>query len=86
MPTPTHADLHRDFGRMEGKQDEMGARLDRLEKLIEAGFEKMDERLARLEAKENQRKGAIAALMVFSGFIGGLVVKFGAFIFGSTHP
>lgn len=81
MTQPNHAELQRDFGRMEGKQDAMGTRLDKIEELLE----RIDARLAKLEAKENQRKGAVAALMVFSGAVGGLVAKFGAFIFGGPH-
>lgn len=74
----THTDLSRDMGRVEGKQDAMGARLDKIEDLLE----RIDSRLARLEAAENKRKGAVGALMLFAGFIGGLVAKFGALIFG----
>jgi hypothetical protein len=74
----THTDLSRDMGRLEGKQDAMGARLDKIEDLLE----RIDGRLARLEAAENKRKGAVGALMLFAGFIGGLVAKFGAIVFG----
>jgi septal ring factor EnvC (AmiA/AmiB activator) len=74
----THTDLSRDMGRVEGKQDAMGARLDKIEELLE----RIDARLAKLEAAEHQRKGAVAALMLFAGFIGGLVAKFGAAVFG----
>lgn len=86
MPAPNHSDLSRALGRVEGDIAAVKDGFDRLETAVREGFGKVDERLAKLEAKENQRKGAVAALMVFSGFIGGLVVKFGAFIFGSTHP
>ncbi len=63
----------------------MGAVKDsvaRIEKAVTDGFKSVGERLDALEAKENQRKGALAALMVFSGFVGGLIAKFGAAIFG----
>jgi len=78
MNPPNHTDLSRDMGRVEGKQDAMGARLDKIEDLLE----RIDSRLARLEASENKRKGAVGALMLFAGFVGGLVAKFGALIFG----
>jgi len=78
MTMTTHTDLSRDMGRVEGKQDAMGARLDKIEDLLE----RIDSRLARLEAAENKRKGAVAMLVAFGGVIGGLVVKFGALVFG----
>ena len=85
MNPPNHSDLNRALGRMEGNQDAMGARLDRLEQIIEAGFAELRKEIAELKATENQRKGVIATLMVLSGAIGGLVAKFGAFIFGGGH-
>lgn len=54
----SHDDLHRDLGRMEGKADAMGERLDKLEKMVSDGFQKLDERLARIESRESERKGA----------------------------
>ncbi len=54
----SHDDLHRDLGRMEGKADAMGERLDKLEKMVSDGFKKLDERLARIEERESERKGA----------------------------
>ena len=83
MTGPDHADLQRDMGRVEGKQDAMGARLDRLEKAVNDGFDKIDKRLAGLEAKENERKGAMALLMVLSGAIGGGLVKLVTFFMGA---
>lgn len=80
---PNTTDLNRALGRVEGDIGAMKESVDRIEALVRD----MDKRLAQLEAKENQRKGAIVALMGFSGFIGGLVAKFGALIFGAggTH-
>jgi hypothetical protein len=56
--------------------------LARIERVVSDGFEDVGKRIDALEAKEDQRKGAVTALMVFSGFIGGLIAKFGAAIFG----
>ena len=58
MNQPTHGDIQRDLGRMEGKTDAMGARLDRLEKAVADGFDRIDARLAKIEAAESQRSGA----------------------------
>lgn len=69
----SHDDLHRDIGRMEGKQDAMGARLDKLEKMVSEGFQKLDERLARIEDRESQRKGAFQLGHWLVGTIAGLV-------------
>ena len=54
----THDDLHRDLGRMEGAFGAMEDRLDKLEKMMSDGFQKLDERLARIESRESERKGA----------------------------
>lgn len=82
MQQPNHSDLSRALGRVEGDISAVKDGFDRLETAVREGFGKVDERLAKLEAKENQRKGVIATLMVMSGAIGGLVAKFGAFLFG----
>ena len=56
----------------------MEKRLEKMEQILE----RMDKRMASLEADKNQRKGALAVLMTASGIIGGLITKFGAVIFG----
>ena len=78
MTNPNHSDLYQGLGRLEGATQAMENRLDKIEEVLE----RIDKRLAGLEAKENQRRGALAALMVFSGAVGGLIAKFGALIFG----
>lgn len=82
MTQPNHTDLSRDMGRVE-------ASLEALEKAMMQGFEDIKTELKVikadvevLKAAENKRKGAVGALMLFAGFLGGLVAKFGAFIFG----
>lgn len=78
----THTDLSRDMGRVE-------ASLEALEKAMMQGFQDIKDELRVIKADvellkqaENKRKGALGALMVFSGFVGGLIAKFGALIFG----
>lgn len=61
----THDDLQRSLGRVEGSQSQLEARMDRFEKLVSDGFDKLegslsaiDKRLAAIESKETERKGA----------------------------
>lgn len=80
----SHDMLQRDFGRMEGKQDEMGARLDRLERLVTDGFEKIEgkiddvvgglsRRVAKLETDKAKVGGAFrVAHALWSLFLGAL--------------
>ena len=82
MNPPNHTDLSRDMGRVE-------ASLEALEKAMMQGFQDIKDELKVIKAdvealkvSENKRKGALGALMVFSGFVGGLIAKFGALIFG----
>ena len=81
MNSPNHSDLYQGLGRLEGATQAMENRLDKIEEVLE----RIDKRLAGLEDKENQRKGAIATLVAIGGVIGGLVVKFGTLIFGGAH-
>lgn len=92
MSDPTHGDIQRDMGRMEGKQDAMGARLDRLEKIIEAGFEKVDEgfekiseRLTVLEADKAERKGMLVALAAIGGAVGTILTFVGDHLWKGWH-
>ena len=79
---PNHTDLSRDMGRVE-------ASLEALEGIVRQGFQDIKDELKdiktdveALKAAENKRKGAVAMLVAFGGVIGGLVVKFGAVVFG----
>jgi len=83
---PDHSDLSRDMGRVE-------ASLEALEGIVKQGFQDIKDELKAiktdvelLKQAENKRKGAVATLVAFGGVIGGLVVKFGALIFGGAHP
>lgn len=69
----THDDLNRDLGRMEGKQDAMGARLDRLETLVTDGFKAIQERLDKIDQRESERKGAWKTIIAAASLIGGVV-------------
>ena len=78
----------RDFGRLEGKQDETEKRLERLEELVIERFDKLDARLDRsmgdlasrvasLEASDNKRTGAWVASEKVLVAIGSVVVLLG---------
>lgn len=58
---------------MEGKQDAMGERLDKLEKLVSEGFDKLDKRLARIEERETERKGAWKVIIAVAGGVSAVV-------------
>lgn len=65
MNQPTHDDLQRSLGRVEGNQDSMEKRMDRFERLVSEGFEKLErvlggieKRLDVIEDKEIERKTA----------------------------
>ena len=64
--------LHRDLGKLEG---EMAAVKDHLEK-IDVVLERIDSRLARIEAAENTRKGAFSIGQWLVGVIGAGVALF----------
>lgn len=82
--TPDHAEMQRSLGRVEGNQSAMEARMDRFEKLVTDGFEKVEDtltaiekRLAAIETKETERKGAwkviVAVASVVSAAVAALV-------------
>lgn len=81
---PNHTDLARDLGRLEGEMASVKDSLDRIEAAMSKGFEDIGKRLTQLEAKENQRKGALALLMVLSGVIGGALVKIVSMMVGGN--
>lgn len=66
MIEPTHNDLQRDFGRMEGSIASVNQRLDR----IEAVLERMDDRLEKIEARESERRGAWKTIAFVAGSVG----------------
>lgn len=65
MTQATHNDIQRELGRLETMQEALDSRMDRFEKIVTDGFEKIDkkidsisERITELEAAENKRSGA----------------------------
>jgi hypothetical protein len=84
MPGPdmsaTHDDLQRSLGRVEGSQSQLEARMDRFEKLVSDGFDKLegslsaiDQRLAAIEKKETERKGAWKVIVMVAGGVSAVV-------------
>lgn len=86
MTVPSHDDLQRSLGRVEGNQSAMEARMDRFEKLVTDGFGKVEDtltaiekRLAAIETKETERKGAWKVIVGVAGTVSAVVagcVKF----------
>lgn len=81
--TTTHDDLQRSIGRIEGNLGALGSRMDRSDQTNTQGFTKIedalkaiDTRLEKLEAKENERKGATAMIVSFASLLSGLVGAF----------
>lgn len=79
MPA-SHDDLQRSLGRVEGNQSQLEARMDRFEKLVTDGFEKLegslsaiDTRLAAIERKETERKGAWKVIVAVAGGVSAVV-------------
>lgn len=78
--TANHDDLQRSLGRVEGNQSAMEARMDRFEKLVTDGFEKVEDtltaiekRLAAIETKETERKGAWKVIVAVAGVVSAVV-------------
>lgn len=69
MADLTHNDLHRDLGRMEGRLDAMEDRLSKIETLAE----RIDERLARIEARESERRGIWWTLVTVATVLGSAI-------------
>jgi septal ring factor EnvC (AmiA/AmiB activator) len=59
------SDIHRDLGRMEGRLDAVEDRLSEMKAVLE----RIDERLAKIESAEAQRKGGLATLIAASSVI-----------------
>ena len=76
----THDDLQRSLGRVEGNQSQLEARMDRFERLVSDGFEKLEgslsaieTRLAAIERKETERKGAWEVIVAVAGGVSAIV-------------
>jgi hypothetical protein len=73
MTTPSHSDLHRDFGRME-------AGLESLEKVVSQGFQEIKDELRAiktdveaLKAAETERRGAWKVIVTIAGVVSAAV-------------
>ena len=77
MTVPTHLDLQRDLGRMEATADAMGARLDRIERLIEEGFKELREEIGTLKARDAERGALEKAAAWIAGIVGALLATVG---------
>ena len=75
-------DLHRDLGRVEATQSSLEERMDRFEKIVTDGFDKLEqkldksheqlaERLLKLEASEYTRSGSWTVTERILAIIGG---------------
>lgn len=89
MTGATHDQLNRALGRVEGSQVAMEKRLDHLEKAMTEGFEKVgdgidriDKRLASIEAKEAERKGAWKVVAAVAATVSGLIAWAANYLFG----
>ena len=78
--TTSHDDLQRGLGRVEGNQTAMEARMDRFEKLVSEGFEKVEgsldkisSRLGMMEDRENERKGAWKVMALVASIVSSVV-------------
>lgn len=79
--TASHDDLHRDFGRME-------AGLESLKDIVREGFQdnrdrldKVERRLAALEARETERKGAWRVIVAVAGAVSAAVAGLWKYLF-----
>ena len=86
---PSHSDLQRDVGRVEGTLSAVEKRMDRLESTVTEGFEKVeqglskiDRRLASIEAKEAERKGAWKVIAIIAGSVSAFVAAAVKYIMG----
>ena len=89
MTQPSHFDLQRDVGRLEGRFAAMEKRLDHLEKAVNDGFdkvaggiEKIDKRLAQIEAKELERKGAWKGVSAIAAAVAAVVASAVKYLMG----
>ena len=84
----SHEDLQRSLGRVEGNQSQLEARMDRFEKLVSDGFDKLegtlsaiDTRLAAIERREDQRKGAWKVIVGVAGGVSAAVAMIAKYFF-----
>jgi hypothetical protein len=74
MNAPNHTDLYQGLGEVKAGQTMLERRMDRLEELVTSRFDKLDDRLAKMEAAENKRGGATSLALWLAGGAGGSAV------------
>lgn len=74
--TTSHDDLQRSLGRVEGELSSMDARMDRFEKIVSDGFQKISDDIAELRKevshlkdRETERKGAWKIIVAIASFV-----------------
>lgn len=72
MTQPTHTDLQRDFGRMEGRMDALDKAMGEGFSRVETALAKIDGRLDAIDTRESERKGAWRVIVAVAGAVGGL--------------
>lgn len=69
MSAAAPTDIHRDLGRMEGRLDAVEDRLAQMA----ATLDRIDARLAKIEVRENERRGAWVVLVALGSVLSGLI-------------
>lgn len=89
MTQPTHTELQRDVGRVEGTLAAVEKRMDKLETTVTEGFEKVeqglgkiDRRLAAIEAREAERKGAWKVVSAIAAAVAAVVASAVKYLMG----
>lgn len=72
MTQPTHTELQRDFGRMEGRMDALDKTVNEGFRRVEDSLTKIEQRLDAVDALNNERKGAWNVIVGVAGAVGGL--------------
>lgn len=67
MTQPTHTELQRDFGRMEGRMDALDRAVTDGFKRVEDALTKIDGRLDAIDTRESERKGAMKIIALVAG-------------------
>ena len=91
MTQPTHNDISRAVGNLEGSYRAMENRMGHLEKTVTEGFDKVgegldkiDKRLAAIEKRESERKGAWKVVAVVAATVSGAIAWVVNYFFGGA--
>lgn len=76
MTQPTHTELQRDFGRMEGRMDSLQREVGEVKQAMSDGFKDLKQILSNLETRldavdalNSERKGAWKVITIVSGVV-----------------